>query len=132
MIKLRLNQLPDVREGHFLKGLIAGEYLCQGILSYKPPGLRTHTDDGAGGRDWHMHEDSEVFIILQGKAMMELNGEMHPMVTGDVLVVEPGEDHHLISDVDDPCVNLWLHAGPERHPGQIGAAGTSQPKRAFL
>jgi len=132
MIKLRLNQLPDVREGHFLKGLIAGEYLCQGILSYKPPGLRTHTDDGAGGRDWHVHEDSEVFIILQGKAMMELNGEMHPMVTGDVLVVEPGEDHHLISDVDDPCVNLWLHAGPERHPGQIGAAGTSQPKRAFL
>jgi len=132
MIKLRLNQLPDVREGHFLKGLIAGEYLCQGILSYKPPGLRTHTDDGAGGRDWHMHEDSEVFIILQGKAMMELNGEMHPMVTGDVLVVEPGEDHHLISDVNDPCVNLWLHAGPERHPGQIGAAGTSQPKRAFL
>ena len=125
MIKLRLNQLSDVREGHFLKGLIPGKYLCEGILSYKPPGLRTHTDDGPGGRDWHVHEDHEVFIILQGKATMELDGEMHPMVTGDVFIVEPGEDHHLISDMEDPCINLWLHAGPERHPGQIRAAGTS-------
>ncbi len=125
MIKLRLGQLPDVREGHFLKGLIPGEYLCEGLLSYKPPGLRTHTSDGPDGRDWHVHKDHEVFIILQGKATMELDGEMHPMVTGDVFIVEPGEDHHLISDIEDPCINLWLHAGPERHPDQIGAVGTS-------
>ena len=121
MIKLRLNQLPDVREGHFLRGLIPGKYLCEGSLSYKPPGLRTHTNDGPGGRDRHVHDDREVFIILQGKAMMELNGQMHPMVTGDVFIVEPGENHHLISDAVDPCINLWLHAGPERHPNQLAA-----------
>lgn len=52
---------------------------------------------------------------------MGLDGEMHPMVTGDVFIVEPGEDHHLISDDVDPCINLWLHAGPERHPDQVPA-----------
>ncbi len=114
MIKLRLSQLPDVREGHFLDGLIPGKYLCKGALSYKAPNVRTHTHDGPGGTDIHIHpDDHEVFIILQGKAVMELNGEMHPMVTGDVFIVEPGENHHLISDAQDPCINLWLHAGPE-------------------
>ena len=31
------------------------------------------------------------------------------------IVIEPGEDHHLIADPDDPCINLWLHAGPRPH-----------------
>ncbi len=119
MIKLRLSQLPDVREGHFLKGLIPGEYLCAGTLSYKAPKVRTHSHDGPDGQDRHVHEDYEAFIILQGKATMELNGVLHPMVTGDVFIVEPGEDHHLISDGEDPCINLWLHAGPTRHPDQL-------------
>lgn len=120
MIKLRLNQLPDVREGHFLKGLIPGEYLCKGAMSYKAPNARTHTNDGPDGRDWHVHDDDcEVFVILQGKATMELNGVKHPMVTGDVFIVEPGEEHHLVADAEDPCINLWLHAGPERHPDQV-------------
>jgi mannose-6-phosphate isomerase-like protein (cupin superfamily) len=118
--RYRLNQLPDVTEGHFLKGIIPGQYLCQGSLSYKKPNVRTHTNDGPGGKDWHVHEDDyEVFILLQGKAVMEVNGERIPMVTGDVFVIEPGEDHHLISDAVDPCINLWLHAGPNRHPDQL-------------
>ncbi len=119
MIKLRLGQLADVRDGHFLSGVLPGRFLCQGGLGFKGPNVRTHTHDGPGGRDYHVHaDDCEAFVMLQGRAMMELNGVMHPMVTGDVFIVEPGEEHHLISDPDDPCVNLWLHAGPERHPDQ--------------
>ncbi len=119
MIKLRLHQLADTREGHFLAGFLEGAYLCQGGMGFKAPSARTHSNDGPGGRDCHVHDDDcEAFVILQGKAMMELNGVMHPMVTGDVFIVEPGEDHHLISDPADPCINLWLHAGPERHPDQ--------------
>jgi mannose-6-phosphate isomerase-like protein (cupin superfamily) len=123
MIKLRLKDLPDIRQGHFLRGLAPGEFLCAGALSYKAPNVRTHSADGPDGSDRHIHDDAEVFVILQGKAMMELNGVLHPMVTGDVFIVEPGEDHHLISDADDPCVNLWLHAGAHRHPDQL-----AQPK----
>jgi len=123
MIRMRLKDLPDNREGHFLKGVIPGEYLCMGGLGYKKPNQRSH-DVGCkcsncDGKGRHVHEgDREVFILLQGKAVMELNGELHPMVTGDVVICEPGEDHHLVADSDDPCINLWLHAGDERHKDQ--------------
>jgi mannose-6-phosphate isomerase-like protein (cupin superfamily) len=117
---LRLTELPDNRTSHFLRGVVPGRYLSMGGLGFKAPGVRTHTEDGPGGRDWHVHDDAEVFIILQGKARMEIDGESHELTTGDVCVVEPGEDHHLISDEADPCVNLWLHAGEHRHPEQEG------------
>jgi mannose-6-phosphate isomerase-like protein (cupin superfamily) len=116
MKRYRLQNLADVREGHFLQGIVEGEFLRDGGLSFKRPGFRTHDHDGAGGSDTHVHTDCEVFVILQGKAVMEIEGVRHPLITGDVMVVEPGEDHHLLADPDDPCVNLWFHAGPGRHP----------------
>jgi mannose-6-phosphate isomerase-like protein (cupin superfamily) len=118
MIKLRLNQLADATEGHILGSYLPGECLCAGGLSFKPPRLRTHSAEGPLGDDRHVHEDREAFIILQGKAVMEIDGVPHPLTAGDVLIVEPGEDHHLVSDECDPCINLWLHAGCERHPTQ--------------
>ncbi len=114
----RLRDLPDVHEGHFLSGIVPGSYLREGGLGFKPPGFKTHSSDGPDGSDRHIHDDSEVFVILQGKAIMEIDGESVPLRTGDVLVVEPGEDHHLVSDMEYPCVNLWLHAGVERHEDQ--------------
>jgi len=52
--------------------------------------------------------------------MIEVDGTKHPLKAGDIAICEPGEDHHLISDKDDPCVNLYLHAGDTRNPKQIG------------
>ncbi len=120
MKRYRLSELEDAREGHFLRGIVPGEYICKGGMGYKKPGQRTHSHDGPGGADRHVHDDSEVFVILQGRGEMEIDGVRHPFVTGDVFVVEPGEDHHLVSDAEDPCVNLWLHAGAHRHPDQEG------------
>ncbi|MDY7011434.1 MAG: cupin domain-containing protein [Planctomycetota bacterium] len=105
-------------DSHFLKGALPGKYLCGGSLSYKPPGLRTHDHDGPEGKDYHVHDDCEAFVILQGKAVMQIDGTEYPLQTGDVVIVEPGEEHHLIADAVDPCVNLWLHAGAQRPPEQ--------------
>jgi mannose-6-phosphate isomerase-like protein (cupin superfamily) len=115
----RLRDLHDVREGHILQGLVTGKYLNKGGLGFKGPGFRTHTNDGPGGIDRHVHpETPEVFMILQGKAVMEIDGARYPLAAGDICVAEPGEDHHLISDEDDPCVNIWLETGEHRHPAQ--------------
>lgn len=119
MKRYRLKDLGDVSEGHFLGSALPGRFLCMGGMGFKRPGERTHTNDGPGGADRHVHDnDCEAFVILQGKAFMEIDGVRHELVTGDICVVEPGEDHHLIADEADPCVNLWLHAGNERHPNQ--------------
>lgn len=125
MRKMRLGDLDGKDRLHFLEGVIPGRYLAQGGLSFKKPGFRTHPAGCAcqhcDGQGRHVHADYEVFIILQGKARMEVDGIAHPLATGDVIICEPGEDHHLISDENEPCVNLWLHAGDKRHPDQDSA-----------
>jgi hypothetical protein len=44
--------------------------------------------------------------------------QSHDLVAGDVVICEPGEDHHLVSDLKDPCVNIYLHAGNQPHRKQ--------------
>ena len=119
MKRCRLSDLGDIRDGHFLQGIVSGPYLCAGGVGFKAPGFRTHSGDGPGGSDRHVHGDvHEVFVILQGKAVMEVDGKGHALATGDICVIEPGEDHHLVADKLDPCVNLWIEVGRERHRDQ--------------
>ncbi|NQT93043.1 MAG: cupin domain-containing protein [Lentisphaerae bacterium] len=123
MKKLRLTDLACGEVDHILEGVIPGKYLSQGGMSFKKPGHRSHdvgcTCPSCDGNGRHVHtDDCEVFILLQGKARMEIDGDVHDMVTGDVVVCEPGEDHHIVSDENDPCVNLFLHASDSRHKDQ--------------
>ncbi|OAS21894.1 cupin domain-containing protein [Paenibacillus oryzisoli] len=118
MIKLRLTDLLDKKSGHILQDVLPGAYLSSGGLSFAKRGERSHTNDGPEGRDYHVHGDCEAFIILQGSGTMELNGEHIPVATGDILIVEPGEDHHLNSSSEDPIVTVWCHAGPSPHKNQ--------------
>lgn len=114
MRRYRLTELPDIREGHILSGIIPGKYIYKGTMGYKAPGQVTHAEE-----EVHVHDDEEVFIIVQGKAIMDMGEEKVPLIVGDVLIVEPGENHHLIADEEDPCINIWFHAGPERNPIQV-------------
>jgi quercetin dioxygenase-like cupin family protein len=34
----------------------------------------------------------------------------HGMHMGDIVLIEPGEEHHLLAGEESPIVNLWLHA----------------------
>jgi quercetin dioxygenase-like cupin family protein len=111
MKRYRLSDLPQSGEGHIFAGLVPGRFLYNGGLGFKRPGQRMHPE-------FHTHEEAEVFLILQGRGELEINGTRHAVAAGDVLVVEPGEDHHLISSRDRPIVNVWLHAGPRPHPDQ--------------
>ncbi len=115
MKRSRLHDLTTAAGAHVLAGLLPGRYLNKGALSFKAPGQRTHTADGPGGSDVHVHDDCEAFIILQGRGVMEVDGRSYELAAGDVIIIAPGEDHHLTADPDDPCVNLWLHAGDEPH-----------------
>lgn len=119
MIKLHLTDLHINAEGHILQDILPGSYLSTGGLAFTKPGERSHTHDGPEGRDYHVHSDREAFLILQGKGSMEIDGSHYPVQAGDVVIVEPGEDHHLHSSIDEPIVTLWCHAGPARNKNQI-------------
>jgi hypothetical protein len=115
MIKLRLKDLQDIKTSHFLYGKIPGEYIYKGSLNYGIPGERTHSFDGEGGKDIHVHIDHEVFVLLQGRAVMEIDNNTYNLETGDICIIEPGENHHLNIDKKDPAVYFWFHAGDKPH-----------------
>ncbi|NQT19608.1 MAG: cupin domain-containing protein [Planctomycetes bacterium] len=71
-----------------------------GVYVFKP-GETAHPEPR------HVHEVDEVFIMLQGTGVIPIDGVDYPVCTGDIVVVEAGEDHHTRSSVDDPLVTAW-------------------------
>ena len=97
---------------HVASKLVPGQYIARGGLSFHAIGFRTHPEGV------HVHEDREVFCIMQGQGVIEIDGRVEPVHAGEILVIEPGEDHHLIGDPEHPMINCWFHCADERHPAQ--------------
>jgi glucose-6-phosphate isomerase len=60
---------------------------------------------------------SELYEFWHGRGLVYMQDSATAEV-GDVIVVEAGEEHHLVGDMEHPIVNLWLHCANERHPNQ--------------
>ena len=41
------------------------------------------------------HEDDEVYVVLEGSGVLEVEGESVPMEVGDAVFVEAGADHRF-------------------------------------
>ena len=127
MKKFRLSDLNPSGAEHILTGIIPGTYLSRGGIGFKAPSQRSHdvgcTCHACDGRGRHVHADEcEVFLILQGKGKMQVDDETHDLRAGDVVVCEPGEDHHLLADKEDPCVNITLHGANTPHWKNTGSS----------
>lgn len=80
--------------------------IASGGLYVFEPGETAHPEPR------HVHEADEVFIFVQGKGVLPIDGQEHPVQTGDVVIVEAGEDHHTRSSVEDPLVAAWYLMEP--------------------
>jgi len=49
----------------------------------------------------HSHHEYEMFIAMKGKAVLEVDGEQRPFVTGDIVHLTPGTVHRAINDSDE-------------------------------
>ena len=114
---LRLSQLQNIKKGHFLSNIINEKYINEGMLRFGKPGFRTHSKENQD--DSHTHKTHEVFFILQGKACIELDEKKYNVKTGDIFIVEPGENHHLNVDPKDPAIYIWFRTGSTRNKNQI-------------
>ena len=43
------------------------------------------------------HEDDEVYVVLEGRGTLEVEGRSFPVAQGDALFVEAGADHRFTS-----------------------------------
>ena len=100
MKRLTINDLKFT--GSFLMPDYLGEKKIShgGVYVFKP-GETAHPEAR------HVHDTDEVFIFVQGKGVLPIDGVDYPVQTGDVVIVEAGEDHHTRSSVDDPLVSAW-------------------------
>lgn len=71
-----------------------------GVKKFKP-GERAHDEA-------HTHNVNEVLIFIQGKGEVPIDGTVYPLKTGDVVIVEAGEDHRTQSSIEDPLVVAWF------------------------
>jgi quercetin dioxygenase-like cupin family protein len=97
---------------HVANRLIPGKRIAAGGLSFHAPGGRTHAEGE------HRHDHEEVFCIVQGKGFVEIDGRREPIHAGDVIVVEPGEEHYIHADQETPTINCWFRADDAGNPKQ--------------
>jgi mannose-6-phosphate isomerase-like protein (cupin superfamily) len=66
-----------------------------------------------GGKDpQHPHAADEVYVVLAGRAVLEVEGERLEMQRGRVVSVEVGADHRFVDVTEDLSV-LVVFAPPD-------------------
>ena len=100
LIKTTLSEfLPS--DSRLLPDVLGDKKITGGGIYVFKPGEIAHPEPR------HVHDVDEVFIIVQGKGVIPIDGIEYPIKTGDVVVVEVGEDHHTHSSEEDPLVTAW-------------------------
>ena len=104
MKKLTLAELQHT-VSRLLPDLLGGTGISHGGVYVFEPGETAHPEPR------HVHDTAEVFIGVQGRGVIPIDGVDVPIQTGDVVIVEAGEDHHTRSSVEDPLVTAWYVMG---------------------
>lgn len=55
----------------------------------------------------HFHDYHEYYVVLEGRAELEVEGETVPLHGGTVMMVEPGEKHRIVA-VDPQVGARWV------------------------
>lgn len=100
MKRMTLSDLTS-NGSRLLPNLLGTARITHGGVYVFKPGETAHPEPR------HVHDKDEVFIFVQGKGILPINGVDHPIQAGDVVLVEAGEDHHTRSSVEDPLVAAW-------------------------
>lgn len=100
MIQLRLSDV-QCNASRLLPEQLGDAKIAGGGVYVFKPGETAHPEAR------HVHDVDEVFIFVQGRGVIPIDGVDYPVQTGDVVIVEAGEDHHTRSSVEDPLVAAW-------------------------
>jgi mannose-6-phosphate isomerase-like protein (cupin superfamily) len=106
MKMLNLADLVARGGGPVLATAVPGYHIERGGITRYANGERSHPEGH------HVHIVPEMFVILQGTGVIEVDGSPTPFQAGDVFVIDAGEDHHLVCQGDLPLISAWMHLQP--------------------
>jgi mannose-6-phosphate isomerase-like protein (cupin superfamily) len=101
MIKMTIQDLDKYTASRLMPDLLGEHKISHGGVYVFKPGETAHPEAV------HVHDTAEVFIFIQGQGVIPIDGVDYPVRTGDVVIVEAGEDHHTRSSEHDPLVAAW-------------------------
>jgi mannose-6-phosphate isomerase-like protein (cupin superfamily) len=64
------------------------------------------------GPSLHKHPYEEVFIVQEGRATFELDGEKLEASAGDIVIAPPGTPHAFVNSGDGPLRQIDIHVSP--------------------
>jgi quercetin dioxygenase-like cupin family protein len=103
MKRYKLDTLP-YDASCLIPDLLAGRAITGGGVYVFEPGETVHPER-------HVHGVDELFIFVKGRGTLPVEGVVHAIETGDVVLIEKGEDHHTTSSREDPLVSVWYLFG---------------------
>src|SRR5436305_7695940 len=73
-----------------------------------------------GSTERHLHTTSEeLYVILDGAGVMEIDGDRAPIGAGDVVLIPPGARHQISASADGPLRFLCCCSPPYRYEDTI-------------
>ena len=113
-----------------MKTINLAEKLAQFTTHWDPHVIADYNDNDImvvkfeGEFPFHLHEDTDdFFLVLEGAMIMDLEGESHPVRTGEIFVVPKGVTHRPRADQE--CKVLLIE--PNGLPN-TGDPATAAPK----
>ena len=61
----------------------------------------------------HTHMTAELYCILQGKGVYRIEGNHYEINPGDILLMRPGEAHHMQADPNVPYERMYIDFDPQ-------------------
>jgi mannose-6-phosphate isomerase-like protein (cupin superfamily) len=61
---------------------------------------------------YHLQKEDEVYYILDGEGVMQMNGDSFRVTAGDAILTRPGSSHGLRPDGDKPLTLLITYNLP--------------------
>jgi quercetin dioxygenase-like cupin family protein len=102
----KLNEMKPVERGPGLKGwpLITGEtgsqHLTTGITQFQP----------GANLELHIHNCEEQVTLLEGEALVVIDGVSYELTAPDTTFISPGIPHRFINRGNSPMKILWVYA----------------------
>ena len=103
MHRVRLEDLPLIGMSRNFVGADQGGVQISAYIVNAPKGR---------GPRLHRHPYDKVVFTQQGRGRWRVNGEVHELGPGDIMVVKANEPHGFESIGDEPLVQIDVHVAP--------------------
>jgi len=79
-------------------------------------GFLTGYTEFAGGAEipFHFHNCEESVVLIEGRAVLDIDGGSHPLTTHDATYIPPGVPHRFRNlSATEPMKILWIYGSPQ-------------------